>query len=143
VIGADTSFLVALAVREHPSHRAAWELFEREIAGGTATVAIAAQVLAELCHVVTDPKRFEHPLDMTEALELCQQLWNAEECRTVAVDAEAGALFLTWMQRYGLGRKRLLDTLLAATYHRAGVRRLVTTDWRDFASFGVFELVPL
>jgi hypothetical protein len=77
---------------------------------------------------------------MSEALELCQAWWDAEECRPAAIDAQAGALFLTWMHEHRLGRKRLLDTLLAATYHRAGVTRLATTDWRDFEGYGVFEL---
>jgi predicted nucleic acid-binding protein len=54
VIGVDTSFLVGLAVREHPAHRACWKLFEKEI-----------------------------------------------------------------------------------LYHRAGVRRLATTDWRGFERYGV------
>jgi predicted nucleic acid-binding protein len=140
VIGVDTSFLVALAVREHAAHRACWRLFQSEIVGGTETMAIAPQVLAEFCHVVTDPRRFQRPLDMEAALELCELWWNAQECRPVAVDAEVAALFLAWMHDLGLGRRQLLDTLLAASYHRAGVRRLATTDWRDFARYGVFEI---
>ena len=143
MIGVDTSFLVGLAVREHPAHRSCWTLFEKEILGGTATMAIAAQALAEFCHVVTDERRFEHPLEMPEALELCEQWWNAQECLPVPVDAEVGVLFLNWMHEFKLGRKRFLDTLLAASYHRAGVRRLATTDWRDFERYGVFDLERL
>lgn len=143
MIGVDTSFLVGLAVREHPAHRACRKLFETEIVGGTGTMAMAAQVLTEFCHVVTDARRFEHPLDMAEGLELCEQWWNAQECRPVVVDAEVGTLFLTWMHELKLGRKRLLDTLLAASYHRAGVQRLATTDWRDFVCYGVFQLERL
>jgi len=56
---------------------------------------------------------------MQEALALCEQWWNADECRPVPVDFEAGVLFLTWMDKFGLGRKRLLNTLLAARYHCA------------------------
>ena len=128
MIGVDTSFLIGLAIREHPAHRRCVRLFNGEIRQRAATMALAAQVLAEFCHVVTDPRRFERPLDMSEALELCEQWWNAEEVRPVPVDADVGSLFLVWMQEHGLGRKRLLDTLLAATYHRAGVARLATTD---------------
>lgn len=143
MIGVDTSFLVGLAVREMPTHHRCWELFEQEIVGVMGSMAIAPQVLAEFSHVVTDPRRFAQPLEMADALELCEQWWGAQECRPVVVDAEVGALFLTWMHEFRLGRKRLLDTLLAASYHRAGVERLVTADWRDFARYGVFELEPL
>ncbi len=143
MIGVDTSFLVGLAVREHAAHDRCWALFESQILGGHATMAVAAQVLAEFCHVVTDDRRFERPLAMVEALELCAQWWNAQECRPIEVDAEVGSLLLSWMHEHRLGRKHLLDTLLAATYHRAGVRRLATTDWRDFEIYGAFEIERL
>lgn len=143
MIGVDTSFLVALAIREHPSHPGCLALFEREIRGGEGTMALAPQVLAEFCHVVTDPRRFERPLEMSDALDLCEQWWNARECRQVAVDAEVGALFVTWMREFRLGRKRLLDTLLAATYYRSSVIRVAATDWRDFELYGVFEVARL
>lgn len=143
MIGADTSFLVGLAVREHPFHDACWRLFEDDIVGRPGSLALTAQALAEFAHVVTDPRRFERALAMPEALELCGQWWNATECRQVATDHDAGVLFLTWMNTLRLGRKRLLDTLLAATYHCAGVRRIATTDWRDFSVYGVFEIVAI
>ena len=143
MIGADTSFLVGLAVREHPAHRACWQLFQGEILGKPGSMALAGQVLAEFAHVVTDPRRFERPLAMPEAVELCGQWWSAQECRQIDTGFDAGALFLTWMEAYRLGRKRLLDTLLAASYHCAGVKRIATTDWRDFGVYGAFEVVPL
>lgn len=143
MIGVDTSFFVGLTVRGHPAHGACWELFEREILGKAASMAVAAQVMAEFCHIITDERRFEQPLDMSTALDLCEQWWNAEESRTVDVDAEVGVLWLAWMRELKLGRKRLLDTLLAASYYRAGVRRIATTDWRDFTRYGVFELERL
>lgn len=143
MIGADTSFLVGLAVREHPVHPVCWELFQGKILGRPGSMALAPQVLTEFAHVVTDPRRFEQPLAMPKALELCNQWWSAQECRPVETGFEAGALFLTWMEALRLGRKRLLDTLLAASYHCAGVSRIATTDWRDFRTYGVFELIPL
>lgn len=143
MIGVDTSFLVGLAVREHPAHPRCWSLFESEIRGRGASMAMTPQVLAEFCHVVTDPRRFERPLPMADALELSELWWNAEECRPVSPDVEACRLFLSWMHEFGLGRKRLLDTLLAASYHRAGVTRLASTGWRDFERYGVFALERL
>ena len=51
------------------------------------------------------------------------------------------SLFFDWMLRYQLGRKRILDTMLAATLHTAGVRRFFTSNPDDFRVFGVFELL--
>jgi len=143
VIGIDTGFLVGLSVREHPVHQACWDLFEEEILGKPGSMAMTSQVLTEFAHVTTDPRRFENPLTMQEALELCGQWWNSQESRPVQADFDTGALFLTWMREFRLGRKRLLDTLLAASYFRAGVKRIATTDWRDFNVYGVFDIVRL
>lgn len=143
VIGLDTSFLVALSVREHEAHAAAHKVLAKEIAGKPGSCALAPQVLTEFVHVVTDPKRFEKSIEVTEALEICDQWLNAEEVRTIAPEAAAGRLFSAWMRQHRLGRKRVLDTFLAATYHNAGVENIVTTDWRDFSIFGVFAVREL
>lgn len=83
MIGVDTSFLVALTVLEQPDNEACRALFDAEIVGGNATMAVAGQVV---------------------------------------VDGEVGVLFLAWMEQFRLGPKRLFDTLLAATFHRAARR---------------------
>jgi hypothetical protein len=49
--------------------------------------------------------------------------------------------FLGWLSRYQLGRKRLLDTLLSATYQRAGIKRIISNNDKDFVVFGCFEVL--
>lgn len=44
--------------------------------------------------------------------------------------------FFAWLTRYQLGRKRLLDTMLAATFHRAGVKRIITNNDRGYRVLG-------
>ena len=53
----------------------------------------------------------------------------------------ATSQFLAWLQQYSLGRKRLLDTLLAATYKEAGILSLLTTNTADSTVFGVFGCI--
>ena len=48
---------------------------------------------------------------------------------------------LRWRREFRLGRKRILDTHLAAVLHVAGVRRLLTSNPDDFAVFGVLETI--
>lgn len=143
MIGLDTSFLVGLTIREHPAHTACLELFDTSIRGVESSAAICSQVLGEFAHVVTDPRRFSEPLEMIEALEICSQWWRARECRVVEPSQHSLPVFLDWMRRHRLGRKRILDTLLAANYHSAGIERIATTDWRDFQVYGVFDIVAL
>jgi len=80
---------------------------------------------------------------MEEALEIYSQWWQAGECRNVEPTQHSFPLFVDWMQRHRLGRKRVLDTLLAANYYSAGIKRIATTDWRDFRIFGLFDVIPM
>jgi predicted nucleic acid-binding protein len=59
----------------------------------------------------------------------------------VLPDGQAVSDFFVWLTRHQLGRKRLLDTMLAATFHSAGVRRIVTNNAGDFQVLGIFEIV--
>jgi len=135
--GLDTGFLVAAEVVEHAQHAAARDTLARLLAAGD-LIGIAPQVLAEFIHIVTDPRRFTQPLDMTAARRLAEQWWTAREVQRVFPDGAATRQFLTWHQQFSLGRKRLLDTLLAATYKEAGILSLLTTNAADFTVFGVF-----
>jgi hypothetical protein len=56
-------------------------------------------------------------------------------------NADATRQFLDWLDHLQLGRKRLLDTLLAATYRQCGIRSLLTTNPDDFGVFDCFDLI--
>jgi predicted nucleic acid-binding protein len=142
MIGADTTFLVQLELIESPSHKAAHELLRREILQSQVPLALAPQVLAEFIHVVTDPRRFQKPLIPQEAVAKARFWWNAAEVRHVFPNSESTALFLDWMQRHQLGRKRILDTQLAAILWTAGVRQVLTANPADFQIFG-FQLLTV
>ena len=66
-IGIDTTFMVECSIREHPGHTAACAELTKRIDAGDVFVA-APQILSEFVHIVTDPRRFERPLRMTEAV---------------------------------------------------------------------------
>jgi predicted nucleic acid-binding protein len=138
--GLDTGFFVAAEVAEHGEHTAARHTLTRLLSAGD-RVAIAPQVLAEFIHIVTDPRRFTHPLDMATASALAERWWTATNVVQVFPDAAATSQFLAWLQQLSLGRKRLLDMLLAATYRQAGIQSLLTTNAADFAVFGTFACI--
>ena len=138
--GIDTTFLVQVEIKGHPGHARAREHLSRML-DAEDRLALAPQVMAEFIHVVTDPKRFAEPLDVTSATTRAEHWWSAEEVRQVSPDDHAVRLFLHWMADHRLGRKRLLDTMLAATYYAAGVTSIVSTNARDFRVFGAFDIV--
>jgi predicted nucleic acid-binding protein len=138
--GLDTGFLVAAELLEHTDHVAARDNVTRLTAAGD-LLAIAPQVLAEFMHIATDPRRFTKPLDMMTAHRVAEQWWTAKEVVHVFPDSAATRQFVDWLKQFSLGRKRLLDTLLAATYHQAGIDSVLTTNPADFTVFGVFTCI--
>ena len=138
--GLDCNILVQLAMADHELHGRSLRAFDREAAGAGA-FKLAPLVATEFLHVVTDGKRFGTPLDMAAALVWLNGRQARPEVAVVETGAEDLRLTQTWLSQFHLGRKRILDTLLAATLHRHGVRRLLTSNPDDFRVFGVFELV--
>ncbi len=142
MIGLDTTVLVAYEIREAPGHAAVRHHLQAASRAGTGHYALAPQVLQEFLHVVTDPRRFEIPLDFPGALARARHWWESAEVVPCHPADAAMAQTLAWLDEFRLGRKRTLDTALAATYHAAGVSTLATANPGDFTVFGVFTFAP-
>ncbi len=138
--GIDTSFLVAAELAEHPQHPAARHLIAKLVTAGD-RFALCPQVLAEFIHVSTDPRRFQRALATDNARDLAARWWMAREVDAVFPGAASTQQFLDWLRVHQLGRKRLLDTFLAATYLHAGVTSILTLNAQDFGVFGCFQCV--
>jgi predicted nucleic acid-binding protein len=138
--GIDTSFMVTVEVTGHPGHATARKLLGRLLAAGD-SFALAPQVLAEFMRVVTDERRFAQPLTIADARERAERWWTAREVVSAFPGEHTVPLLLAWLREHTLGRKRVLDTLLAATYFTNDVRSIVTTNQRDFRVFGRFSVL--
>jgi predicted nucleic acid-binding protein len=113
--GLDTSFLVQAELREVPGHEAARTWLNEALDNHPQSFALAPQVLTEFVHVVTDPRRFTSPLSMDKALEKANGWWESSEVKPIYPSLDSTRLGLLWLRQHRLGRKRLLDTQLAAT----------------------------
>lgn len=142
LIGIDTPFMVAHTVREHPEHARAQTLCE-QLLNEDKLLAICPTVLDEFLHVVTDPRRFEHPLPMSKAIHIAQTWMQSQETKYLQSTEESNRTHLDWMLRHRLGRKRINDTRIASIYHQHGIETILTTNVRDFSVFGVFEIINL
>ena len=139
--GLDTNVLVYAHVAALPEHGVVREYLAAQLARRDVTLVVTPSVLHEFVHVITDPRRFEPPVGMSEALALARLYLGRANVECVATDAEALAEALTLVERHRLGRKRLADTLIAATLLRHGVRQLVTCNPGDFEVFSALQLV--
>ena len=143
ILGIDTDVLVNWAMAGAPHHRAARRLIETEVRERKSRLGITPQVLFEFVHVSTDPRRFENPLPMDRAIDLTRTIWDAEETVRLVPGPTVVHRALVLIAGLRLGRKRILDTVLAATLEGAGVRRLATLNERDFDGFAFLEIVPI
>jgi toxin-antitoxin system PIN domain toxin len=140
-LGIDTNVLVYAHMASLAEHAAVRDFLARLLGRREVTLVVTPAVLHEFVHVVTDPRRFQPPVAMSEALALARLYLGRANVDCVATDAEALADALALLERHGLGRRRLADTLFAATLLRHGVRQLVTCDVDDFAVFSRLQLV--
>ena len=140
IYGLDTSFLVQIEVTEQHGHGLARELKDR-LLRESATFALAPQILCEFIHIVTDPKRFEHPLETDEAVRRSMIWWNLKEVKNISSTGWAVQRFHAWMTEYRLGRKRLLDTMLAATFDENQIHHVITSDPAGFSIFKIFQII--
>ena len=141
MIGIDTSFLVAWAISEHPAHAICRKL-STEAASKGRSFGLSLGILAEFLHVATDPKRFAKPLTMPEAIHVADFWAQAAEVTLLKQDTTTCHQWLRWMQQHRLGRKRVLDTVIAATWLSAGITDVFTLNPDDFTIFGHFTAHP-
>lgn len=133
--GIDADFIVAVEILDHPLHREADALLEQLLDGGH-EFALAPQVLAKFIHAVTDPQRMSQPLTMSDAVGRAEHWWLAEEVVHLFPNAHAMSHFLSWLRQPEMAREQLLETLLAATFREARIRRLIVADASGFQVLG-------
>ena len=100
-------------------------------------------VMDEFIHVITDARRFEQPLGMEVALGVAHDWLSSRETVTLFPCDESTGLQLHWLRDHRLGRKRINDTRIASIYHYHGVRKLLTSNARDYSVFDCFEVLGL
>jgi predicted nucleic acid-binding protein len=140
MIGLDCNVLVQLAFADHPVNSKTIAAVQAETQKGEKLV-FPSSVVAEFLHVVTDPRRFAPPLTMVEALDWIEDFLKNPVVSLLEPSHGSMNKTLCWMRQFNLGRKRILDTQLAAGLHTNGVRRLLTSNPADFAVFSELEIV--
>ena len=141
ILALDTDVLVHWAMQGAPRHRAVRSFIRRAVSKDGLQLGLAPQILHDFLHVCTDARRFEHPLEMKQAIALARSLWDGKETARILPGPTVVHRVLELLATLRLGRKRILDTALAATLESAGVRRLATLNAADFRVFSFLEIV--
>jgi len=141
MIGLDATTLIAFELKEHPLHQFVRGGIRACVAHGD-RFALADQTVWEFLHIVTDQRRFSTPLQMPDAIQRAQRWTASREVVHLDATSEAQEWTLKWMEEFNLGRKRILDTSLAALFHVNRISRIATANPLDFELFNLFTFEP-
>lgn len=134
MIGLDSNILVQFALSDHLKNAATLTAVRDETAAGHRLI-LTSVAINEFLHVSTDPRRFTPPLTMIEALDWIEEFRSNPFVDSVEANLASVDQSLQWMRQFNLGRKRIIDTHLAAILFTRGVRRLLTSNPDDFTVF--------
>jgi toxin-antitoxin system PIN domain toxin len=139
--GVDTNVLIYAHLASFAEHQKVHAFLLSQLNQPEVTLAVTPLVLHEFLHIVTDTKRFNPPLDMTEAITIVNLYLGRSNVDCLSVNQECLELCLQLLEQHRLGRKRIADTLFAATLLHHGVTQLITCNPGDFRIFEGLTLI--
>lgn len=134
-IAVDTNVLIRAHVPGLEKHESARAFITSSLAHPDTTLVLTPIVLHEFLHVVSDARRFDPAIKMSAALAVAATYLGRSNVECLPVTEEAMSFALELLALHRLGRKRIADTLFAATLLIHGVHRLATFNPADFALF--------
>jgi predicted nucleic acid-binding protein len=142
-LAVDTNVLVYAQFERFAEHLAARRAVERILGATEDRLVLSPLVCHEWLHIVTDPRRFDPPLPMTDGIRQIEDLAAAANVLVVSVDELTLRGALALLAEHQLGRKRIADTLLAACLRAAGIGDLLTANADHFRAFSFLKIHEL
>jgi toxin-antitoxin system PIN domain toxin len=139
--GLDTNVLIYAQIPSLPDHEVVRRYLLEQLKHEEVTLAVTPTVLHEFIHVVTDGRRFEPPISMSEAIAVTRLYLGRSNINCLAINEAVLQDTLALLERHGLGRKRVADTLLAATLLHYGIDEIITCNPRDFEPFEGLRII--
>ncbi len=139
-LGIDTNVLIYAHMPALKEHERVRQFILAELHKPDVKLVITPMVLHEFVHVITDARRFDPPVPMSEAIAVARLYVGRANVEWAAVAEGVLIDTLQLLEQHHLGRRRFADALLVAALLRHGVHRLVTCNPADFVPFAGLEL---
>ena len=133
--GIDTNVLVYAHMPAFPEHGTVRRFLVNQLQEPGLRLVVTPNVLHEFVHVITDPKRFKPLVPMAEALAVAGLYLGRTNVQCAGIDEAVLLKTFQLLERHNLGRKRIADTLFAATLLHHGITEIITCDPDDFRPF--------
>ena len=140
-LAVDTNVLVYAHIAATEHHQGVRNYLTKLLARDDNTLVLTPIVLHEFVHIVTDSKRFDPPVTMSEALAITRLYLARSNVEVLSIDVKALQRALELLERYQLGRKRIADTLVAATCLQNNIATFLTCNTSDFTVFDELKLI--
>ncbi len=102
---------------------------------------ITPQILYEFFAVVTNRRRVDQPLSITEALNICEDLWLSPEIKVIEAHSSTTSTVFSLTKQYEIRGAQIFDCVIAATAHEHGIKRVLTENIKDFRIFDFLEVI--
>lgn len=133
--GLDTNVLLYAHIESLPNHQDVRDYLLSQLRDTSVQLILTADVLNEFIHVSTDGKRFSPPVEMKQAVATARLYLKHRNIICLGTEETALLRAFNLMDQHRLGRKRVSDTILAATLMTHGVQEIITCDPDDFRIF--------
>lgn len=137
----DTNVLVYAHISALADHGRVRAFLLKQLQERATTLVITPSILHEFVHVVTDAKRFDPPVAIAEAMAIAQLYLNRSNVECIASGEADLRMAFGLMSEHRLGRKRIADTLLAATLLGHGIEEIITCNPVDFKAFHPLRVI--
>jgi len=139
--GLDTNVLIYAQMPVFPEHEIVRKFLLTQLALPDMTLVVTPNILHEFIHIVTDGRRFDPPVSMAQAITLVRLYLGRTNVECVSTSESILLEAFSLIEHYNLGRKRIADTLFAATLMHFGVRELITCNPDDFRLFKDLKII--
>ena len=139
--GLDTNVLIYAQMPAFEWHDQVRRFLLGQLGSPDRTMVVTPGILHEFVHIVTDGRRFDTPVTMTEALAVARLFLGRSNVECVGADEAILLEAFDLLEHYKLGRKRIADTLFAAILLHHGVSEVITCNPLDFRVFDGLEVI--
>ncbi len=139
--GLDTNVLIYAQIPAFEWHDEVRRFLLEQLESPDLAMVVTPGILHEFVHVVTDGRRFDPPVSMAEALAVARLFLGRSNFECIGADETILLEAFDLLERYKLGRKRIADTLFAATLLHHGISTLITCNPRHFRVFEGLEVI--
>lgn len=108
---------------------------------GKLDACLTAQVIYEFFAVITNPKRVESPMKLSEAVDVCIDFWECRKIEKINPASNAVIDVLRLAKEMKVNKSKIFDCAIAVTAKNNKVECIYTENVDDFKKYSFLNVV--